>query len=289
MNAVAAARRAATGVEIGQLKAALDTYKKEHGDFPPSFDWDPAFPATAAAQQGKWWDNSIPGPSAYAYQSICERHLLRCYPKAIDKAKFYRFIAPILDQDEALVFWLYMIANDPKEPFKNFAYNSANPNIYYAGGFNTNQLVMNDFPGTYTRYSHFDFDARRFIDSDGDGIPGYMALYSRETTYFYFDSRTYAFPTINDPANNVFYAARGVAQPFVDATTLSKPNPKFVNPDTFQILSSGQDGNFGMVPPNATFNWLNLKQFPTMINTNEEDSDNLADFTEGRRLIDHRP
>src|SRR6185436_17440113 len=116
-------------------------------------------------------------PSAYAYQSICERHLLRCYPKAIDKAKFYRFIAPILDQDEALVFWLYMIANDPKEPFKNFAYNSANPNIYYAGGFNTNQLVMNDFPGTYTRYSHFDFDARRFIDSDGDGIPGYMALY----------------------------------------------------------------------------------------------------------------
>jgi hypothetical protein len=28
--------------------------------------------------------------------------------------------------------------------------------------------------------------------------------------------------------------------------------------------------------------------FPTMINCNEEDSDNMADFTEGRRLIDHR-
>ena len=76
MNAIAAARRAATGLEIGQLKAAMDTYKKEHGDYPPSMDMDPTL--TVAQQAGKWWDNSIPGPTAYAYNSICERHLLRC-------------------------------------------------------------------------------------------------------------------------------------------------------------------------------------------------------------------
>jgi prepilin-type N-terminal cleavage/methylation domain-containing protein len=287
MRAIAQARNAAIGVELSQLKTALDEYKREHGDYPPSLDWDPNYAANFAAQQGKWFSGGAPTP--YAYTSICERHFLRCYPKATDKAKFYAFIAPILNQDEALVFWLYMIANDPREPFKNFAFNSNNNNIYYAGGNYTNQLDMRDFPGSYTRFSHYGFDSRRLVDSDGDGIPGYQSLYSKETTYMYFDSRTYAFSQHPD------YAARGLAQPYSDATTMTKPVPKFVNPDTFQILSAGQDGNFGLVTQAyqsnnfpASFNWANTKMFPTMINCNEEDSDNMADFTEGRRLIDHR-
>jgi|GEM_PF-2243923 prepilin-type N-terminal cleavage/methylation domain len=295
MRAIAQARNAAIGVELSQLKTALDEYKREHGDYPPSMDWDPGnsampwgtIPGNLAAQQAKWWDNSNSRPSAYAYASICERHLLRCYPKAIDKFKFYRSIAPLLEQDEALVFWLYMIANDPREPFKNFVYNNSNV-LVYAGGLQP-QLDMRDFPGSYPRFSHYGFDTRRLVDGDVDGIPGFQSLYSRETTYMYFDSRTYAFS--QHPA----YAARGVAQPFSDATTMAKPVPKFVNPDTFQILSSGQDGNYGLVTtaysPNDivnTFSYAQTKMFPTMVNCNEEDSDNMADFTEGRRLIDHR-
>jgi prepilin-type N-terminal cleavage/methylation domain-containing protein len=292
---VSRARNAAIGFELSQLKTALDEYKKEHGDYPPSMDWDPGnttignIPATVAAQRAKWWDSSNSRPSAYAYASVCERHLLRCYPKATDKFKFYRSIAPLLEQDEALVFWLYMIANDQREPFKNFVYNNNNV-LVYAAPVLSSQLIMNDFPGSYSRHSHFEFLAPRLVDIDNDGIPAYQSLYSRETTYMYFDSRTYAFSQHPD------YAALRVAQPFVDATTLTKPNPKFVNPDTFQILSSGQDGNFGLVVtaynPNdivGTFAYGQTKMFPTMINTNEEDSDNLADFTEGRRLIDHRP
>jgi len=297
MRAISQARNAAIAVELSQLKAAMDKYKEEHGDYPPSMDWDPSFPATLIAQQQKWWDSSNSRPSAYAYSSICERHFLRCYPKmnSSEKYKFYGLIAPILEQDEVLVFWLSMIANDPREPFKNFLINNNN-NLYYAGGLDQNKLNFNDFPGTYTRFVHFNFDTRRLQDVDdddgdgipGDGIPGYLSLYAKETTYMYFDSRTYAFPTVNNPSNNIYYAARGVAQPFADATTMTKPVPKFVNPDTFQILSAGQDGNFGLVPPNPAFNWANTKMFPTMINCNEEDSDNMADFTEGRRLIDHR-
>ncbi len=286
MRAISQARNAAIGLELSQLKTAMEEYKKEHGDYPPSMDWDPNL--TVAQQAGKWWDNSIPGPSNYAYASTCERHLLRCYPKMTDKVKFYRYIAPLLEQDEALVFWLYMIANDPREPFKNFAFNNMNNNIYYAGGNTITQLAYNDFPGTYTRFSHYDFDARRLVDSDGDGIPGYQSLYSKETTYMYFDSRTYGF------SQNPAYAARGVAQPFADSVAIFKGQPKFVNPNTFQILSSGQDGDFGLLatayPLNnfAGFDWTLTKTFPAMNFTNEEDSDNMADFTEGRRLIDHR-
>jgi prepilin-type N-terminal cleavage/methylation domain-containing protein len=307
MRAIGQARNAAIGVELSQLKGAMDDYKREHGDYPPSLDWDPGnaatgnIPANFGAQQAKWWDNQNQRPSNYAYTSVCEQHLLRCYPKSTDKFKFYRYIAPLIEQDEALVFWLYMIANDPREPFKNFAYNSNNGNIYYAGGINTNQLVMSDFPGSYNRFSHFDFDARRLVDGDGDGIPGYVALYSKGTTYMYFDSRTYSF-TQTPP-----YAARLVAQPITDGVkiaqlspTLPNNNPQkndprllmFVNPNTFQILCSGQDGNFGLVTnayANGPFSWDNFKQFPTMLNCNEEDSDNMTDFTEGRRLIDHRP
>ena len=108
----------------------------------------------------------------------------------------------------------------------------------------------------------------------------------------YFDSRTYGF------TQNANYAPRanmantnGVAQPFTDAAAIAKGQPRFVNPNTFQIQCAGQDGNYGN-PVNALGNnglvWGSTRMFPTMFNCNEEDSDNMADFTEGRKLIDHR-
>ncbi|MFN0022089.1 MAG: type II secretion system protein [Pirellulaceae bacterium] len=284
MGAISRARNAAIGFELSQLKTAVEEYKKEHGDYPPSMDWDPAYGATFAAQQGKWYASNA--PTTYAYNSICERHFLRCYPKmtSAEKYKFYGAIAPRLDQDEALVFWLAMIANDPRQPFKNFVFNNSGV-LYYAGGNDTTQLNFNDYPGSNTRWVHYEFDSRRLVDNDTDGIPGYQAQFCKDTTYMYFDSRTYAF------SQNPSYAARQVAQPFTDAVAIAKNQSKFMNPTTFQIVCSGQDGNYGAVInafSNSGFVWNNTKMFPTMINTNEEDSDNMADFTEGRKLIDHR-
>jgi prepilin-type N-terminal cleavage/methylation domain-containing protein len=288
MGAISRARNAAIGFEISQLKTAVEQYKKDHGDYPPSMDWDPNYGANFGAQQSKWYASNA--PTAYAYSSICERHFLRCYPKmtSAEKYKFYGAIAPRLDQDEALVFWLAMIANDPRQPFKNFVFNNSGV-LYYAGGNDTTQLNFNDYPGSFTRFVHYDFDSRRLIDSDADGIPGYEAQYCKGTTYMYFDSRTYSFPTINDPTSGTYYAARRVAQPYSDIVAINKGQPKFMNPTTFQIVCSGQDGDYGLVPLNASFNWANTKTFgPVLKNTNEEDMDNMADFTEGRKLIDHR-
>lgn len=291
MGVISKARNAAIAFDIRELKVALEKYKETHGDYPPSMDWDPTFGAATFNVQASKWSTTNPTDPSYRFRSTCEKHLLRCYPKMtpLEKEKFYTYIAPILEQDEALVFWLVMVADDPREPFKNFVLLSNNNFIFYANGNDTTRLNFNDFPGGYTRHVHFDFDPRRLADSDNDGIPGYVALYARDTTYMYFDSRTYGFPTVNDPPNGVYYAARGVAQPFSDAAEIAKGHSKFMNPNTFQIVCAGQDGDFGLVPRNSPFGWLGTKMFPTMINCNEEDSDNIADFTEGARLIDKRP
>ena len=282
MRAISKARDAAIGVELSQLKAALEEYKREHGDYPPSMG------------------QNYNVPSGACYSTICERHLLRCYPKTDPSHKtfFYNAIAPRIGNDEALVFWLALIANDPRYPFKNFAIDN-NGNFGFAPLPGT--TVLTQYPGPYTRFVHYDFDQRRVRDLDGDVMPSYAALYARDTPYVYFDSRTYRLhmhPTT---------AGAGACQPYMDylkvqATIVNTNLPAdgaFVNPNTFQIHCAGQDGNFGglapAVDPNNNFQWNNnwqtmVKTFPNMTGQycTEEDSDNMADFTEGRRLIDHR-
>ncbi len=284
MRAISQARNAAIGLELSQLKTGMEEYKKEHGDYPPSMG-----------------QNYLP---ANRYGTVAERHLLRCYPKMDPAQKdfFYNAIAWRLGNDEAIVFWLGLVANDPRYPFKNFvADNSTPPNVYFAPLPGSAAGATGVYPGPYTRYVHFEFDERRVRDLDSDNLPSYAALYSRDTPYVYFDSRTYRLHLT--PAT----AAVGACQPFNDfdkvQATLQpnvtvNPDTTFVNPNTFQIHCAGQDGNYGMlvtaVDPSNNFSFLNnwqtmVKTFgKAMNNTNEEDSDNMADFTEGRRLIDHR-
>ncbi len=282
MRAVSQARNAAIGVEISQLKTAFDQYKRDHGDYPPSMG-----------------QNYLP---ANRYSTIAERHLLRCYPK-MDQAQkdfFYNAIAWRLGNDESIVFWLGLIANDPRAPFKNFiADNNSPPNVFFAPQPGSPSGSTGVYPGPYPRFVHYEFDERRVRDLDNDTLPSYAALYARDTPYFYFDSRTYRLHMTQATA------AAGVCQPFNDALKVQAtlgPNisvnadTTFMNPNTFQIHCAGQDGNFGatVTAVDNNFNWLNnwqqlVKTFPNMGNTNEEDSDNMADFTEGRRLIDHRP
>ncbi|WP_425615624.1 type II secretion system protein [Anatilimnocola sp. NA78] len=98
--AVNSARRATIALEISQIDAALNTYKQQRGEYPPSFGENYADPAR--------------------YSSVVERHLQRCYPKigTAHKKLFYDEIETnAIDQGEALVFWLSSISTSPSTPF----------------------------------------------------------------------------------------------------------------------------------------------------------------------------
>jgi len=289
MRAISKARDAAIAVELSQLKGALEAYKMEQGDYPPSMGGPPA----------QWL-------LANRYNTVAERHILRCYPKIDPTHKdfFYNYIAPQMGNDESLVFWLGLIANDPRYPFKNFSLDNSS-NLVFAPLPGSAAGSIGVYPGPYPRYAHYDFDQRRIRTLDTDVLPSYEALYCKGTPYVFFDSRTYRLHLT--PAT----AGVGACQPYNDyakvqatlqANVTVNPDTTFVNPNTFQIHCAGQDGNYGYlttaVDPSNNFVFLNTASAPwqtlvktfgaVMNNANEEDSDNLADFTEGRRLIDHR-
>jgi len=285
MGMISRARNAAIGVELSQLATALKEYKKDHGDYPPSMGGPPT----------QW----LP---ANRYGTVAERHLLRCYPKMDPAQKdfFYTYIAPYLGNDESLVFWLATIANDPRAPFKNYSLDGSG-NVCYAPQPGSPSGTVGIYPGPYSRFVHYEFDDRRIgPDLDNDRLLSYQAPYCRNTPFVYMESRTYKIHMHGS------YPAVGIVQPLMDSSKVLlaniNPDTAFVNPDTFQIHCAGQDGVFA--DPNSVFtavdnnfSWLNnwqtiVKVFPNdpgLTNAVRQDEhDNMMDFTEGRKLIDHR-
>jgi hypothetical protein len=262
-------------------------YKDKHGSFPPNF---------------RQYDSFI-------------RHVRTAYPK-IDPAHLNRVIQtiwndtslntgnpppvttiPVLDEGECLVFWLYLVDDDPRYPFKAADSNYAT----------TAQAAL---LAAKSPEKIFPFKEERFVANDGDQFPAYRALYSKDTCYIYIDSRSYFFFVVNDYSDKQTYAAYAdgnyapgyYVRPYwsEDRSTTVNPPPiprtnhfKPVNPTTFQIICAGQDGEFGIDPPTTP----GAKFFKGGGNSNSDtepgyqsgDRDNMTNFSEGRRLQDHIP
>jgi prepilin-type N-terminal cleavage/methylation domain-containing protein len=260
--AVSRARNFSMSSDIGQLASAIDTYKKEKGDYPPSM--------------GEI-DNA--GTSLYLpatrYTTVCERHLRKCYPKMTNAEKdfFYDNIAPRLTGDEALVFWLSQTQNDERNPFTSRANNFKK---YY--DFKQERLV--------------DFDSDQFNGNFPDGQPGqlnfvsYKPTYAGETPYVYLDARTYAMH------RQAQYAISGMVQGYFNDTITSLASQQsYMGASTFQIICAGQDREFGQAFDqfDNSNNVQQPKRFKSGENYTDEDRDNLTNFSEGRRLEDHIP
>lgn len=253
LAAVNNARRAAISLEISQIANALESYKQAKGEYPPSFgETDTMGNLIYATDMGS--------PSRHT--SVVERHLQRCYPKftnATTKDAFYDRVgasSTSVDQAEALVLWLRLMTTNPSNPF--------------------------DATATAARNSYYEFDEKRLVDDDSDGIPSYIAKFSKDTPYIYIENRTYtSHLTQNTAASGL--SKSYYAQPFF-ADGTSTPL-KGVNPKSFQILCAGLDGEFGKINNDAN----TRKQFPSGANCAAEDLDNLTNFSEGRTLGDSRP
>lgn len=276
MSAVNNARRAAIGAEISALDKAIEQYKQKRGDYPPNF---------------RVYNHFI-------------RHVQKCYPK-IDRDHLNDVIGtiwndasyttanpppvtavPLLDEGESLVFWLYLVDNDPRYPFK--AADGLNNADTYQVTTVQDALLAAKSPEKF-----YPFKEDRFVksESDTDQFPAYRALYAKDTCYIYIDSRAYSYfvADVTDDTTAAYadgktddnYRVRPYWSEIVAATSPSTTY-KPMNPTTFQIICAGQDGLFSADARVA-------KYFPGGGGYVGDDRDNMTNFSEGRRLEDHIP
>ena len=64
---------------------------------------------------------------------------------------------------------------------------------------------------------------------------------------------------------------------------------QYANPDSFQIISAGQDGRFGFALPSSGPPPLPAKLFPIGGGYSPYDGDNIVNFTEKKSLDDAKP
>lgn len=275
MMSVNHVRNGATVLEVKQLSDAVEAYKKDKGDYPPSFRDVDAF----------------------------VRHVKRCYPKIAptELAYFvttnngqYQWVNQI-DEGEALVFWLGSLYNDPRYPFSG-------------GGNGLPGLLAPQ--GSAPRKTYYDFNQTRLRGKanggDSDNFPSYVAKYAKDTCYLYIDSRSYDNPRNDSYDLGKFQTPDGLdnyatfegstdpehwCRPYwsntarqpVPASTINRDKVLPMNPTTFQILCAGLDGNFGYDASDA-----DAKLFPSGDNYNSADNDNITNFSRGK-LVDEIP
>lgn len=145
-----------------------------------------------------------------------------------------------LDPAEALVFWLQGYGPNPIDPLSGVR------KPVYTG-----------------------FDETRLVDNgDGDGFPVYYPTNAQKIPYIYFHHDSYASASYGSGTNEL--AVGGVARPYLSSVT-----GVFVNPDSYQIISAGQDGDWGTDTGSPD------KQFPSGLNYGTGDNDNVTNFSGG--------
>jgi len=267
--AVSSARNTTMAIEIAELEKAIEKYKQEKGDYPPSMgELDP-----------------MTGNSLYLsnpFNSICERHLRKCYPKMTldEKRNFYAQVAPRLSQSEALFFWLTQTQNDERNPFFGQAKNFK---AYYP--FAQERIIETEYlTWTDTNVTpNVPYEFKTFV---------YKPRYARETPFIYLDSRSYQLHAMiarAAPYTPPPFLESGEVQAYFDDGAV----PTVMNPKTFQIICAGQDGEFGaprdMLDNNGNLIAAEVKRFKSGINYTGEDKDNLTNFSGGKRLSDSMP
>lgn len=195
-------------MEVANLVKALEAYKLEFGEYPPDFTTG---------------------------EPVAEinRHLMRNFryrnPNLDDPSKLAAYPVDLtrLDPMEALYFWLRGFSPDVQRPIS----------------------------GQGERKKWFAFEQTRLTDRDGDLHPEYVPPRGNDIPYLYYRHQTYvqatnwaplasnagiqlAMPYRSEVSSVAAAAAKASASP-------DQPQVFFANPETFQIISAGLDGEFG--------------------------------------------
>ena len=244
------ARNAVIIAEISDIGTALEAYAAEVGELPPDF----------------------------TDQQRVLTHLRKRFPRyqlpaGGEWAKFKLDVSDgtdgldvdDLDPTTALVFWLGGIPKEVCTDVNNNTWVWENT----PSGFNAN--VTNPFASRGSRTkSYIEFEPRRLPDRTGlwrQYHPPYCTgapPYESGVPYVYFRARIDGYAGLRWP---LVEGAVGTAVPYQDA------NGVWREPDTFQIIAAGSDGNFGTgIGPRCSQSGANCSP---------ADYDNITNFSQG--------
>lgn len=225
-----------------------------------------------------------------------------------------------LDQAEAVVFWLsglptpYNANGSRLASRKLFGFHANPKNPFQLDTATSNNAATIAIQYRTSPGKYFDFDEARLTDYDNDGwleyVPNLTVASDRPAPYVYFDAALYSqgswgrgtapsgtqpippytgYPSTTSSNYSQLMSEWGLAVPyatFVDSNIATAPI-EWQNPNSFQIICAGIDGQYGSVvstavrlpvfPNTSTFRG---NGFGTMGSYDEEEMDNLTNFAE---------
>jgi Tfp pilus assembly major pilin PilA len=198
-----------------------------------------------------------------------------------------------MDQAEALVFWL---GGFPTPRVNGLPASSRKLIGFYTDPTNPFKLDLTGNNITARSPPLYDFDDDRLVDNDNDGWYEYAPAVDAPP-YVYFDSALYTSKTtataaspynMYPPVGSPMVSMWGYIGPYAGANLVGGSAMQWLNPNTFQILSSGLDNQYGPIDGNVgritvpSTGAVYLGGQPGNANTlSTEESDNLANFTDG--------
>ena len=239
MNVMAKAREARIVAEISAMDGALKAYKERYGSYPPS-------------------DFSSTGIG------LVQAHLLHAFPRCNISTEMAAIQAAGLSTAspaQALVFWLSGFCSDPEHPVSGHYSVSAN-------GYTTPSppLALTPF---------YPFDTTRLTGTP----PVYAPIDGLGAPYLYFAAQNYATQAAYS-ASTYGQGGTGVGRPYYLDGGVSTISPQFLyaNPNTYQIISAGLDGDYG--DTSATTAPSPYPSYPSGSGYTAGDMDNLTNIIE---------
>jgi hypothetical protein len=261
--------------EVDQLDMAMKAFKQTYGDYPPC---------------DLRITSSYPNPRLRAFVAKAFPRFAQSNSSKPDRLKEHLVVAGVdtdnFDPARALVFWLSGFNPDVTSPFAVAETTPTGTPTPYTGertplyGFDKTRLLV---AGTTTvAATGVQPGGMWYVPSGGQNAP-----------FVYFDYRSYSTnPSSLQPASVTQFthaAFQGTAQPYAldvdNSRTLVAGTDTWANPETFQIISAGQDGHFGAMATTPT----PIKLYPIGVNYTTEDNDNVTNFADKSSLEDAKP
>ena len=326
-------REFAVNAEIVQLNQATEAFNTKYGFYPPSFEQFKRTVNTGGSPSLAILQAEANQILPFLNKIAPNHRELDLAPTGVPGRRriddWWENVGCNLDQSTSLQFWLSGLCQNKQFPLTGGL--MASP--YIPVGYNAPVLVSGlDFPGGLEREVFYDFDTTRFLPIDINNesvgtttrpVTQYLMDHGKtngDLFFVYRDSASYlplAQPTGWDPDPNARTATATAglpAPPFSDSSysayiagnhlglayhvvNTATLEPTFANPNTFQIITFGLDGDAGVQNLNTSGVTVNGLSGSYVVNPggflNPEDrgimatqltnsDDNLCNFANGR-------